>query len=74
MCNIIASIPWSAIYGFIQAHQTAFGYVLVAGVNALPIPGTKFNIYEFMYHWLRSLTPLSHRQPADTNTTQGVSK
>jgi hypothetical protein len=52
-------------YNFVQAHQTAFGYVMVAGINALPVPGTKFNFYEFLYHWVRALTPFSRHPVPD---------
>jgi hypothetical protein len=65
----------SQVYNFVQAHQTAFGYVMVAGINALPVPGTKFNLYEFIYHWVRALTPFSrHPVPDPQISTQGVIK
>jgi hypothetical protein len=62
------------IYNFLVAHQTAVGYVAVAGINALPVPGTKFNMYEFLYHWVRALTPFSRHPDPQVPNTQGVIK
>jgi len=55
----------NSVYNFAVAHDTLIGYVAVAGVNALPVPGTKFNFYEFIYHWVRALTPFSRKQPSE---------